>query len=82
MADPLQILLNEHTWSTIRNTPGSTHHLIPLGGSGGGELLDWVEESGHYSVWWRSRRPAPPPILTGPRPARREVLPPSAPGTP
>ena len=51
MVDPLPILLNEHTWSTIKNTPGSTHHLIPLGGQQAGELLDWVEETGHYDVW-------------------------------
>ena len=51
MADPLQTLINEHTWSTIKNTPGSTHQLIPLGGTDGGDLLDLVEQSGHYDVW-------------------------------
>ena len=51
MVDPLPILLNEHTWSTILNSPGTTHHLIPIGGAAGGELLDWTEENGEYSVW-------------------------------
>lgn len=51
MNDPLKTLLNEHTWTTIKNVPGSTHHLIPLGGAKGGELLDWVEQSGQYNVW-------------------------------
>ncbi|MDR6413318.1 hypothetical protein [Pseudarthrobacter sulfonivorans] len=69
MVDPLQILLNEHTWSTIRNTPGSTHHLISLGGSGGGELLDWVAETGHYSVW--VGEPAPGATADPYRPAAR-----------
>ncbi|MGW7715499.1 hypothetical protein ACWGKK_14430 [Streptomyces chartreusis] len=51
MNDPLKTLLNEHTWTTIKNRPGITHRLIPLGGSKGGELLDWIEQSGHYDVW-------------------------------
>ena len=57
MVDPLPELLNEHTWSTIKNSPGTTHHLIPLGGQQGGDLLDWVEETGHYDVW--VAKPAP-----------------------
>lgn len=58
MADPLTTLLNEHTWSTIKQTPGSSHHLISLGGGAGGYLLDWVEESGHYDVWIAEPAPA------------------------
>src|SRR4051794_33142332 len=51
MADPLQTLLNDHTWSTIKNTSGFHHQLISLGGQQGGDLLDWIAESGHYDVW-------------------------------
>src|SRR6478752_6559338 len=59
MVDPLPTLLNEHTWSTIKNSPGTTHHLIPLGGQEGGDLLDWIEQTGHYDVW--VAKPAPGP---------------------
>ena len=48
MAEPLPTLLNEHTWSTIKNVAGKTHHLIPVGS---GELLDWTEQTGDYAVW-------------------------------
>lgn len=51
MPDPLPLLINEHPWSTITQAPGARHQLVHLGGRGGGELLDWVEETGHYEVW-------------------------------
>jgi hypothetical protein len=57
MNDPLKSVLNEHIWTTIRNSPGVTHHLIPLGGQQGGELLDWVEQTGHYDVWVAKSNP-------------------------
>jgi hypothetical protein len=57
MPDPLPSLINEHTWSTIKNTPGSTHRLVSLGGQAGGELLDWIEETHHYDVWRAKPQP-------------------------
>jgi hypothetical protein len=46
MTDPLNRLLVEHTWMTRVSRPGETHLMVPIGGAGGGELLDWVEETG------------------------------------
>jgi hypothetical protein len=51
MTDPLNRLLVEHTSATRVNRPGETHHLVPIGGRGGGELLDWVEENGAFKIW-------------------------------
>lgn len=48
MADPLPLLLKEHVWPQVADTPGATHHLIPVGES---ELLDWTEETGHFDHW-------------------------------
>jgi hypothetical protein len=48
MADPLPLLLKEHFWTEVADTPGVTHHLIPVGES---ELLDWTEETGHFDHW-------------------------------
>ncbi|MEU4490150.1 hypothetical protein AB0H94_35660 [Streptomyces purpurascens] len=59
MSDPLKTLLNEHVWATIKNSPGATHHLIPLGGQKGGELLDWIEQTGDYDVWVAKPEAAP-----------------------
>lgn len=59
MTDPLNRLLVEHTSTTRRNQPGETHHLIPTGGQQGGELLDWVEETGAFTVWAAEPNPGP-----------------------
>lgn len=59
MADPLNRLLVEHTSTSRRNKPGETHHLVPLGGGEGGELLDWVEETGAFKVWTARKDPGP-----------------------
>lgn len=59
MADPLNRVLVEHTSATRRNHPGETHHLVPLGGGGGGELLDWVEETGDFKIWVGKDGPPP-----------------------
>lgn len=59
MTDPLNRLLVEHTSTTRRNGPGETHHLVPIGGGSGGELLDWVEESGAFKVWVAKENPGP-----------------------
>ncbi len=59
MTDPLNRLLVEHTSTSRVNRPGETHHLVPLGGGRGGELLDWVEETGAFTVWRAEPDPGP-----------------------
>lgn len=59
MTDPLNRLMVEHTSTTRVNRPGETHHLVPVGGGSGGELLDWVEETGAFKVWVAKDNPGP-----------------------
>jgi hypothetical protein len=59
VTDPLNRLLVEHTSAVRRNRPGETHRLVPIGGQQGGELLDWVEETGAFKVWRAKPNPGP-----------------------
>jgi hypothetical protein len=51
MADPLPTSVLSFNMPRVVSSPGKTHHLIPIGGRFGGDLLDWTEETGHFDVW-------------------------------